>query len=113
MIESYSFGSIQIDGKSYTSDLMVGPKWVESNWWRKSGHSLCEEDLEAIFLRDIDILVVGTGSSGMMTIPEKTVSLMKSRGIALEADKTGMAVRKFNQYLREGRKVAGAFHLTC
>jgi len=48
MIESYSFGYIIINGNKYTSDVIVFPDKIKSNWWRKSGHLLLEEDISEI-----------------------------------------------------------------
>jgi hypothetical protein len=45
MITSYDFGHIIIDGKRYTSDLIVFPDRVKVGWWRKEGHRLQLEDL--------------------------------------------------------------------
>lgn len=112
-IEKYSFGTISIEGQTYSSDVIVSREGVKANWRRRSGHSLCMEDLEIIASWDIEILLVGTGSSGMMSVPERVISDMKSKGVILEADPTGQAVRKFNEYFKAGKKVAGAFHLTC
>ena len=45
MIDSYSFGSIVIDGKQYTGDLKIIAGRVIPDWWRKDGHSICEADV--------------------------------------------------------------------
>ncbi len=47
-IEHYSFGTITIDGKSYTSDVIIYPERVDSSWWRKQGHSLHIVDLKDV-----------------------------------------------------------------
>ncbi|MDL1969074.1 MAG: hypothetical protein LWW97_11200 [Deltaproteobacteria bacterium] len=37
MIESYSFGSIVVDGRKFISDLIIYPDGrIEASWWRKS-----------------------------------------------------------------------------
>ena len=113
MIEGYSFGSIQISGKRYTSDLVIGPAKIHTDWWRKKGHSLCLNDLKAIIDWEQDVLVVGTGASGMMSIPSHLYSDLQSKGIKLEVAPTPEAIKKFNRYLEQGKKVVGAFHLTC
>ena len=46
MIESYKFGAIVINGKKYTSDIIVFPEHVIDGWWRKEGHRLHVEDIE-------------------------------------------------------------------
>jgi len=45
-IEISSFGLIVIDGRQYTSDLMIYPDGqVKDSWWRKSGHSVTIDDI--------------------------------------------------------------------
>lgn len=38
-IENYNFGEIKIDGKTYTSDVIIYKDKVEDSWWRKEGHN--------------------------------------------------------------------------
>lgn len=113
MIEAYAFGSMEIDGKRYTSDVMVGPHEILAPWWRRDGHSLCLEDLDGISGWKLDILVIGTGASGGMAVPEEILSQLESRGMAVEVDRTATAVARFNEHVARGKKVGGAFHLTC
>ena len=109
MIEDYSFGRIVIDGKAYTSDVLITGDTVHS-WWRKQGHLLNPEDLDVIMETPPDTLVVGTGTSGLMKVPGKTVKFIESRGITLIVERTEKAVRTFNA-LAEPK--AAALHLTC
>jgi hypothetical protein len=109
MIEHYSFGKIVIDGREYTSDVLIIENEVHS-WWRAEGHVLNPEDLTEIFSEDIDTLVVGTGASGLLKVPEKTEKYIRSKDITLIVQETGEAVKKFNSIT--GKKAA-AFHLTC
>ncbi|MBU6998508.1 MAG: hypothetical protein HXS41_13225 [Theionarchaea archaeon] len=109
MIEQYSFGRIHIDGKEYTSDIMIVKGKVYS-WWRKQGHIVAPEDLDVIVEGSPETLVVGTGAYGIMNVPDKTKDYVKSKGIELIAEKTGDAVTLFNKLTGEK---AAAFHLTC
>lgn len=72
-IESYSFGNIVIDEEEYTNDVIVFPNGVKDNWWRKEGHSLHPDDIEDVIDRDPDVLVVGTGAYGRVSIPSDTI----------------------------------------
>jgi len=112
-IDSYKFGRIIIDGVPYTSDVILHPDHVEGNWWRKEGHKLLVEDIEKAVERDKpEVLVVGTGKFGAMSIPEETKEYLQSKGIELIAAKTDKACQAYNQlYLK--KRVLGAFHLTC
>lgn len=113
MIDSYSFGSIVVDGKRYTQDIIVFPGKVKEKWWRKEGHSLSLEDLEEVIEFSPEILVVGTGYFGVMKVPEEVKEALKRKGISVIVEKTKQAVETFNRLFKEGKKVVGAFHLTC
>lgn len=112
MIDSYSFGEIIIDGEKYTNDVKIFPDKVKGNWWRKEGHSLHREDIEDIIEKKPEILIVGTGSSGRVSIPKETKNFIESNGIQLIAKKTESACEEYNELENEKRTVA-ALHLTC
>ncbi len=112
-ISLYSFGKIVINGIEYTSDLIVFQNEIFPSWWRKEGHSLCIEDLVEVIKRDVEILVVGTGAYGKMRVPESLIEELKDKGIETYIAETDKAVSLFNGFTEQGKKVAGAFHLTC
>lgn len=94
MINSYSFGFMEINGRSYRKDLMILPDGtILHPWWRKTGHTLSLPDIQEIINAAPDILVIGTGSPGMMQ-PEQILSgELKSRGIATKAMPTKEAAK--------------------
>jgi hypothetical protein len=112
MIDSYDFGRITIDGKRYNTDLLVFPNKVKTGWWRKEGHRLQITDLKEVLEAKPEVLVVGTGYSGMMNVPPETRKCIESEGIELIVQKTAEACQTFN-HLIESRKVVAALHLTC
>ncbi|MFQ5884763.1 MAG: Mth938-like domain-containing protein [Thermoplasmata archaeon] len=111
-IDSYDFGKIIIDGVTYTSDVILLEEQVNSSWWRKESHLLESADLEDVVQANPEFLVIGTGRSGVMKVPQETQEFLRSKGIVFVIEKTGDACRTYNQYARE-RKVAAALHLTC
>lgn len=112
MIESYSFGEIEIDGKKYTNDVIIFPNHVKGNWWRKEGHRLNPEDIEDVIEASPDTLIVGTGANGRMTVPDETRNYIESEDIDLIVERSRGAVKKFNEIAGEMDTVA-AIHLTC
>lgn len=112
MIDSYSFGRIVVDGRRYTSDIIIFPDRVRDNWWRKEGHSLHVDDLKEILQEKPEVLVVGTGSSGLVRVPEETRKRVEAEGIELVVEPTEKACETFNQ-LSKSRRVVAALHLTC
>jgi hypothetical protein len=111
-IDDYSFGKIIIDGKTYTSDLIIYRDKVDSAWWRQEGHVLQKADLKDILAAKPDILIVGTGNMGVMKVPESTLQFLESHHITVHVEKTGRAIELYNSQ-PAGKKVIGAFHLTC
>jgi hypothetical protein len=111
-IDSYSFGKIVIDGKTYTSDVIIYPGRVDGAWWRQEGHLLQLADLEDALKARPDILIIGTGSFGVMRVPRETVDRISATGIAVKVERTGRAVEVYNDLQGTGTVVA-ALHLTC
>lgn len=121
-IDSYTFGSMVVDGEAYTADLILLPgrlgstlrSGVRGDWWREKGHSLSTADLDDVLAAKPEVLVVGTGAYGAMKVPQETRRALDEAGIEVVVEKTGDAVERYNALLAEGRRVvAGAFHLTC
>jgi len=112
-VEKYSFGEIVIDGKLYTRDLIITPTRIKPNWWRKEGHELCLEDIKDVLEEDIEILVVGTGYSGLMRVLPEVYEEAEKRGIRIIVEKSAEACKVYNKLASEGKKVALAIHLTC
>ena len=112
MIDSYSFRKINIDGEKFTSDVIIFPNRVKSNWYRKEGHTLHLEDIRDILKEKLDVLIVGTGRYGLLSIPRDTRRELEAKGIELMAQRTGKATKTFNKLCKE-KKVVAALHLTC
>ena len=112
MINDYKFGVIVIDDIRYTSDVKIFPDWVIDNWWRKYGHSLVIEDIQDILNNNPKGLIIGTGASGMMKVPEDTQRIVRESGIELIIERTGDACQIYNE-LSRSQNIVAALHLTC
>ncbi|MCD6336415.1 MAG: hypothetical protein J7M27_14010 [Candidatus Latescibacteria bacterium] len=111
MIDSVRFGHIVIHGREYASDVIIYPDRVETDWWRKEGHTLYPEDIEEVFVRKPEVLIVGTGASGLMRVSSAVEDGLKAAGITLRAERTGKACALFNE-LSGHQNVVAALHLT-
>jgi len=112
-IDSYRFGEMLVNGRSYTSDLIIFNDRIEDQWWRENGHMVMLQDLGDVITAEPDVLVVGRGKLGAMKIPEATADAIEEAGIQLVDARTEEAVEVFNQIASTGKAVVGAFHLTC
>lgn len=112
VIDSYQFGSIVVSGKRYTSDVIIFPDRVRDDWQRKTGHQLCLEDIAEVIAENPEVLVVGTGASGIMRVLPEVYGGVDARNIRLIVEATGKACQTYNE-LCHSQKVVAALHLTC
>jgi len=96
MINSYQFGVIIVNGRRYTSDVIIYPDRVDDNWWREKP----------------EIVVIGSGNSGLMKVPPSTRHWIEGKGIRLKVEPTQTACQIYNQ-LQKTHKIVAALHLTC
>ena len=120
MIEEYHFGSITINGKTYTHDVEV--RWTDEvlDWWKKESHVIDAEAVKRAVEQEPETIIIGTGELGVAKVTEEAQKFIKEKGIKLIIDRTEQATRTFNirkedSQEEEGKpeKVIGLFHLTC
>ena len=110
-LEDYSFGRLTVDGEEHTRDLIVLPRRVVANWWRRDGHSLVLEDLEEVLDELPVCLIVGTGAQGRLSPDPKTLERLRESGIEVDVLSTDEAVRRYGAL--NPAATAAALHLTC
>ncbi len=113
MIEGYEFGAMTVDGVRHTHDLLLVGGSVVADWWRGKAHLLTIMDLSPVLAARPEVLVVGTGRSGAMQLAPGLAEALEERNVELVALPSPEAWKAYNELLAEGRRVAGAFHLTC
>ena len=114
MIGQYTTGShMTVQGTNYYQDLKIIHGNVKDNWWRKEGHRLYADDINDILSAKPDVLVIGTGYAGNMSVPMSLRTAIEGQRIKVIVEKTSEATKTFNRLIAQGKDVAGAFHLTC
>ena len=113
MIEHFSFGSITIDGITYTNDIKIIHGKVIPTWWRKSGHQVNIDDIHDIIDAKPNILVLGKGKPGLMKSTPSLCEFLKQNDIELIEEKTSKAIKTFNRLFKQGKNVCAGFHLSC
>ena len=113
MIEAYDFGRMTVAGEQHRKDLKIVDGAVRGGWWRGAGHRVEVADVADVLAAAPEVLVVGTGAYGKMEVSDGLRRELEQRGIALAAAPSAEAAETFNRLYAEGRRVAGAFHLTC
>ena len=113
-IDHFRYGNVRIDGVAYSKDMIIVGGVVHSPWWRTAGsHVFAPVDLANIIEAAPDIVCLGTGAIGMVTVEEATIAAFEKIGTEVVVDRTGRVIEAFNRFSAEGRNVAAALHLTC
>ncbi len=112
MIDSYSFGSYIIDGKEHKWDIKLINNKV-FRWVGREGHSITIDDIKDLVAENPEIIIIGTGASGLVNVSDKIKEFVKTRGIKLIIEKTGIACNKYNNALKSNKKVCAIMHGTC
>ena len=120
MIEEYRFGQIIIDGKKYNDNVEV--RWTGEvlPFQFQQIHTFNIETIKRAVEQNPELIIIGTGESGLAMVTEEAKDFIIEKGIELIIDKTEEAIKTFNvmeedSLEEEGkqRKVIGLFHLTC
>lgn len=103
-----------IAGQTIRGDLFIFPDGrISQNWWRREGHLLQADDLIDLLQSKPQLLVVGTGASGLMRPAPGLEAHLQSAGVEAVFLPTADAVARYNALLGEDKRFAACFHLTC
>ena len=113
MIETSSFGLLVINGKTYNSDLVIYPDGhIVDAWYRKKCHGLSSDDINQLIESEPDIIIAGTGVSGMVKPEQGLEEQLQQKGIEFISAPNQKAIEIYNE-LSSKRRVGACFHLTC
>ena len=113
MISEFSFGRIVVKGQICNNDIKIVQGLLVPDWWRKSGHTVEIEDVQDLLDADPEVLVIGKGQPGYMSITDELRQCLEKKCITLIEEPTAQAVKTFNRLLETGKKVSGGFHVGC
>jgi len=116
-IDSFSFGSIVVDGKKYRRDLIFLPdgtvKQRKGGFWLFGGHNIKKEEIEELFRAGAESAVVGIGTSSRARVSNEAKKYVEEKKLDLVILPSSDAVKKINQLVGQGKKVAALIHITC
>jgi hypothetical protein len=110
-IKRVEFGNIGIDDNVYGKEdfflFMNGAEATEKT------HSPTVNDMEKMLLKEPEIVIFGLGFNSVSTIGEDIKSLAEKNKVKLLLLPTPEALKKFQELVRNGKKVAARIHTTC
>ncbi|MFQ6010330.1 MAG: MTH938/NDUFAF3 family protein [Candidatus Aenigmatarchaeota archaeon] len=109
-IDNTYFGSIIIDGRKFNTDMIVC--WDGEIRERAKSHVFDRRELEDLLMKDPEVVIVGTGQSGLVKIDSSAEIAAKMEGIDFIVAKSPHAVQEFNKLARRKKAIA-VIHVTC
>lgn len=76
-------------------------------------HVFKRKEFEELHQRGAEVLVIGTGTSGVAEAAEEAREFAERKKIEVIELPSVEAIRKFNEFVAEGRKVGAIVHVTC
>ncbi len=108
LFTGYGDDHVLINGHRHESSLLLTPSGIEVAPWAGLGfEALTAAHFEWVALRELDILLLGTGARLRFPHPSLTRALTEAR-IGLEVMDIGALCRTYNILIAEGRNVGAA-----
>jgi hypothetical protein len=116
-IDSFNFGFIVVDDKQYAHDVVIltdgTVKERNPGKGRLGSHSIARSEIDALAKDQPDIILIGTGVQGMARLARDAEFYLKKPNPELKLLPSPQIVKKYNQYIDDGDKVAALIHVTC
>ena len=116
-INSASFGSIVVNGKSYKHDILISPEGVVTKRKKRlsrqvfgTSHVISLAEAEYIYEPGVPCLIIGAGHNGMVILSNEADDFFKLKKCRTVLLPTPQAVDAWNSMT--GR-FKGFFHVTC
>jgi hypothetical protein len=116
-IESTTFGTITIDGKTYEHDVIIRlsgdvvkrNKKLSKKYYGTS-HVLSKDEAKFVFEKGCEQLILGSGQMGNVHLSPEAEAYFAKKGCKVQLQPTPEAIHAFN---RSHAKKIGLFHVTC
>ncbi len=116
-INSTSFGSITIGGKTFNHDILIRlNRQVEKRRKKLSkklygtSHKISLEEAKYIYEKGAEKLIMGTGQTGYVELSKKAEKYFRKKDCKVKLLPTPKAIKIWNK--SKGRVIA-MFHVTC
>lgn len=117
-INSTEFGSITIDDKKYNQVLIIGNYVIERDYSKLeklfgTSHKIGTWEVEKLLQESPDLILIGTGQSGVMEVNKEVLDKLKTSGAEVIVDITPKIIKLYNEKIKSGKKINALIHTTC
>lgn len=116
-INSFNFGFIVVDDKQYAHDVIILPDGLvldrHPGKGRLGSHTITKSEIESLTREPVDAILIGSGVEGMARLARDAEHLMLDPDLNITMLPSPQIVKKYNQHVEDGDKVAALIHVTC
>lgn len=105
------FGSVTVDNKKFHHDVYVDPDGNIAR--REGGHKVSADEIKSVLKSNPEVIVIGTGQFGCVKLSEEAARGAEAHGVEVFRARTPRAIKKFNEQVDEGKRIAAIVHVTC
>jgi hypothetical protein len=115
-IEEFRFGTIVVDGRTYTRDILILPdgtvKLREDVFLNFVNHIVKQNEIIELLKANPELIVVGTGTDAKVKLSFNVERLIAESKVDLIALPSPQAIERYNQLVDKGKQVAALIHIT-
>ena len=110
-ITSVRFGEVEIDGKTYFSDMIVW--WNGKIEYREKSHTFGMSDFLKLAEKKPAIIVIGTGMNNICKVLDEVKQAAEDKKIEIYQELSPKAAKMFNGFVVDKKKAVAVIHSTC
>jgi uncharacterized protein len=110
LVRSYAPGEVRVADKVLQRSCLISAERLVEDWRPQTLDELTEEDFQAVFELQPEIVVLGSGPRQRFPEPRLLAAIL-GRGIGCEVMNTGAACRTYNVLVSEARRAVAALFL--
>lgn len=110
-INSVKFGEVEINGKTYFSDMIVW--WDGKIEYRTKSHEFGMSDFLKLAEKKPEIIVIGTGMNNICRVLDEVKQAAEDKGIEIYQEFSPKAAKMFNGFMADKKKAVAVIHSTC
>ena len=112
MIDEFKYGFFRVDKKEHYGDIKILNDRVKQ-WSNRERFTLRREDILDLMTAKPEILVIGTGATGLLKVSDELQMELRQLGIKAHIEKTVKACELYNKLRKERKNVHALLCATC
>lgn len=117
-IEEIKFGSITIDGRKFGQVLIIDGDIIERDrdFLEKefgTTHKISHLEGDKLLEAQPEYILIGNGLNSAMKVEPQMLEHLQKSGVKILVLQSPIAISKYNDLVKQGRRVNALIHTTC